>query len=809
MSPNENNFKLVSHQYSRFRDAAGNPIFPNSNPNIQISNLPEIIDKIPGCLHHIINYNGLNLKPTVFTPTVISRYDVVRVKYKVLGLPRNKTEYTGWTRSFPFEKIPSKQNVTTGLKWCQRRSILQDLECLDIPFIDNSPKTKSWTCEAHWYLFPPNPMADSGFYFKNKYDATSPLQLTIPGAYKRFWGIDNSIVIHDTGEDFTVNPGVLTKTKSIYDIIVTNMEPMNFITINAWSHSLSCPFNNVPGFQYTTTGREEFTFNLAKKTDGLNVNYQLTSAIHFCRHCKKFRTFYPVEFFDVSEQGIQNQIKISNSNPGNIHWGFLFAGEVFNAIDSDEDQGLFHVSPYKYILSEEFRTEATLEKSRIKSELRLLLQNVLGSNITYFLTHNGYQKADQNWQGEDAALLPNDVRKLPILVLSMVGKIDYVPFRFHSSHLKFVSCGQALFEQLAFEELSSIFDGYTWFSLLVSVTTMAFLAEYSLQHRHGCKPGVYPGKKNSNFLSFMAPMRALTEQGDPFTNDLVRITSLRPALGLFLLMTLVLSNAYKNKNITKITLPLAPIPFDNFDALVKYSFKTFTKVVIPSGFKDMWKYIPFPQLVSSLIETKRELNNHFSILLPSELYLYVMGEYSQLTYYVAPTNMSKKAAFLINHTSIHPQWKNILTTGRPRSLEIVGKCNNTALFMPDVEAHETYYKLAKMASNKGKVYLSQESLFETEYGVGFGRWVDPIVFGRMGKLHVAGLWNWWTHFYVEFMARLRGERVNARDEMEALAPKKSSLEGHISVVFIVYVVMILAIIIYFVFEINWTIFQKR
>jgi len=103
LNPNPNNFRLVSHQYSNYRGDSINGWNTWKNRDLQLINLAETIDKIPNCLHHLVNYNGIDLDPTT-TPLVLSRYDVVHVKYQVLSHPSKIPKYTEWTRTFPFEK---------------------------------------------------------------------------------------------------------------------------------------------------------------------------------------------------------------------------------------------------------------------------------------------------------------------------------------------------------------------------------------------------------------------------------------------------------------------------------------------------------------------------------------------------------------------------------------------------------------------------------------------------------------------------------------------------------------------------------
>lgn len=55
--------------------------------------------------------------------------------------------------------------------------------------------------------------------------------------------------------------------------------------------------------------------------------------------------------------------------------------------------------------------------------------------------------------------------------------------------------------------------------------------------------------------------KVLVEQGDPIPATGGRkVNIMRIALSFFSLVSIVLSNAYKNENIIRLTVPLAPIP---------------------------------------------------------------------------------------------------------------------------------------------------------------------------------------------------------------------------------------------------------
>ncbi|CAL8127495.1 unnamed protein product [Orchesella dallaii] len=702
-SPIKDTFKLVSHQYSTYRSDSNKQPSSWNGRNDKLTNLAETISRIPRCLHHIINYNGIDL-PESEIPLVLSRYDVVKVKYQVItkdGSRGTALSFTEWTRTFPFEKVPLKNR--SGLEWCQRLSMILDMDCYDIPLVDNSPKTKPWLCETHWYLFPPNRNREPLLYTSQvrRYDPQPSLRLVIPAAYKVFWGFG----FNQEKEENSIYAflRIPIKSRPIYDIIITKMEPVDFITINAWSNTLAAAYNNFIN-RYTTSSREEFTLKLVTQHDP--ETFALGEAVHFCRHCKQFESFFPVEFIDeFSEEGIKTRVQKSNLNTDNIHWGIFFLGHMFNSFDEDQDDELFNVSPYKILLSRFLNKAESLEDVRMKCEIRLLMQSVIG-NVTYQVMHPVSWKHPR-WGKIPRAIPVTDVRRQPVLVAVMGGEYDYSEFRIHRSRLKFVSCGEAPKEGLAYRELTSIFDNPTWVGIVVTMVSMVLLSEISLklENEREMYAKVGPTKAlwkyfvpngNGSSLGFLAPVMALLEQGDPFASRYLRIRRLRLAICVFLLMSLVISNAYKNENVTKITLPLAPIPVNTFGALVKYSFEVFTRIRIIGGFKNLEKY--FPDL-TSFVDPERKGDKHISANFPSELYLYVMGQHapSHLVNDSTLQNRSTEAEKMLNYTKIHPQWKSVMFQGYPKTVNFLGDyCNGTALYLPDIEAMEAFYELSSI-----------------------------------------------------------------------------------------------------------------
>jgi len=110
---------------------------------------------------------------------------------------------------------------------------------------------------------------------------------------------------------------------------------------------------------------------------------------------------------------------------------------------------------------------------------------------------------------------------------------------------------------------------------------------------------------------------------------------------------------------------------------------------------------------------------------------------------------------------------------------VLQECNNTALFLSDVDAQLTFFELRRNLSIKQNVFLSKESMFEFQYKYSIGRWTAPTILHRLGSLEVGGFFNWWTNLIVNYMTKIRGGETAERQK------QRTDLGGNISVIFIV------------------------
>lgn len=122
-------------------------------------NITKYTEVFSACLVHAINFQNRDIisSKDIFTPIMLSAYYVEKVKYK-LELNKNKTEFETQGNIFQIEK----QNLSQPIEFCH--NILFENRCNDLPFLDQTSRTKPWICEVHLFLYPPTFEEDPSFY---------------------------------------------------------------------------------------------------------------------------------------------------------------------------------------------------------------------------------------------------------------------------------------------------------------------------------------------------------------------------------------------------------------------------------------------------------------------------------------------------------------------------------------------------------------------------------------------------------------------------------------------------------------------
>lgn len=135
------------------------------------------------------------------------------------------------------------------------------------------------------------------------------------------------------------------------------------------------------------------------------------------------------------------------------------------------------------------------------------------------------------------------------------------------STLGFVSCGESKLSSLPFRELTSVFDGWIWLMLILTMIAV-IIPLRSLSE-------VQVGSSSS----WLSPLKLFLEQGDPYLASVTNDRRMRWFIGTFLLAGIVLSNAYKNENIYNMITPRNPILYETLEELIRNNFTIYSRII--------------------------------------------------------------------------------------------------------------------------------------------------------------------------------------------------------------------------------------
>ncbi|CAL8143484.1 unnamed protein product [Orchesella dallaii] len=147
--------------------------------------------------------------------------------------------------------------------------------------------------------------------------------------------------------------------------------------------------------------------------------------------------------------------------------------------------------------------------------------------------------------------------------------------------LTFVSCGDEPLQTFAFLELFSVFDFYVWIGITVIVILfMPFFLSICQFLEAYINSELESSAKFFNTNVYFQPISLMLEQGGAYTAKQANTASLIPYLASLLLVSIVLTNAYKNDNVYNMIAPRKSIPYTLFNQLVADNFSIYTRITL-------------------------------------------------------------------------------------------------------------------------------------------------------------------------------------------------------------------------------------
>lgn len=784
----------TSFDYSAYRQ--GDPV--NEKERFEMASLETFLNFFGDCLSHVINYNGYDL-PTATSPVILSRYDIVQVtllkETTKTWLMFTRPEQKVFRRKVPFEKLSRiKHQVATP---CKRDWLLKEcmVENVDVPFLDLTTKIRPWRCEVHFYLLPPSIQEDEMFYEEIHLGERT---LLIPQSYRKFWresaafrntinGTSQASYIIDTRQRFEILilQAGKQRTKDLIEMIET------------WSRAVLQMFD-MYGLQdiWITTQREllvTFAWS-AIKSDNLTqrVLNMLDDIIVLCRHCVRCSPLQPTNIGKL--KNLYRSLDQINSDTdkmvGRIQAPLSMLASIWN--HSFE-------FPSGEMTTQEFRTllqwAPTLNFIRDEMTSRFL-RSVHGNLTIHLRMHNCIVSYQTSLHKEPGCRCLDHINFYPHVVLAAAGDLRYSEMDFQHTDLLFVSCETPLKTHVDLENLVNIFDLWTWLSVLACVCIIPLVLMWVLKHHQRSS------KTPNNFVpSCLMVFKILVEQGNPVTQEsLLDIASYRTLFIPVIMVGLVISCAYKNENITRMTLPTTSLPFDRFHLLVENNFTILTRVVISgeaSAKGNAWLDIAF-RILNELVLIPLNITfeggrgHELGLGLKTELldftrYQHSYGEqFLELTNIYQPS-LSVFTQYLLNNTKRDPGWVKA-RANETFQQSVLQQCNKTAYLLPDVEAREMYYLMQQSEgpNTRKNVFLGDPSHPLLSFGLGlrFLHWTSPKILQRLRGLKQSGIVEWFENFVVKFMTKVKTPRNIFRDEEELTSFRPSNTKGNIVVVFV-------------------------
>lgn len=275
----------------------------------------------------------------------------------------------------------------------------------------------------------------------------------------------------------------------------------------------------------------------------------------------------------------------------------------------------------------------------------------------------------------------------------------------------------------------------------------------------------------------------------------------RLIMGIWVIMGVILSNAYKGDNITELTAPLPQFRWELLDQLIAHHFSYYRHINLLMLMEKYWEYDKFEYLGKDVVEER--VDNLIELMLDMEYY-----QFMQIS---LKSNSSRIDAVLqgtIHLNSSFGKSENI--SDMNQFLRLFAKCDKQAYIGPYQSVLQVSLRLSKILSASGKsgsVQRSKEALNWTTI-----RWdlrFIPIpasrLFIRYNTIWQSGLPQMWDDWFLRVSTLI--ERLDAAHSLYLDSqPKKLTLKDNVVVIFMLYSTLTFSLSLAFISELRHHIF---
>jgi len=310
-------------------------------------------------------------------------------------------------------------------------------------------------------------------------------------------------------------------------------------------------------------------------------------------------------------------------------------------------------------------------------------------------------------------------------------------------------------------------------------------------------------KQNPSLIPFMA----FLEQG--VGGDSTRIASFSWLVGTWMLVCVILSNAYKGQNITDLTAPRKPLLFETFSDLLENNFTFYSKRRrVYQLDKKEFIYYPYPTATEWVTAVYKYIRDQF----PAEDYEQIKSTDPKHSWNSPRFSGIRNEINGISNRTISVLWKEDMSPDP--LLEEALNCNRTAII--DEEGKVDKYE-AELKQLKPRKYIAKakQSVLESKAGWSASSAKDPFLSRNVERLLQSGIVGFWQKYkqfleiltkgslkkiYEHALKNNEGESVIGDELLQDLGEAKPlSLLGNMRVVFYLFsFVIFCGIVTYFV-----------
>lgn len=316
--------------------------------------------------------------------------------------------------------------------------------------------------------------------------------------------------------------------------------------------------------------------------------------------------------------------------------------------------------------------------------------------------------------------------------------------------LRYVGCGKKGFSSIPFMELVTIFDTLIWFCIFLTMLTMSVSLKVLM--------------KNENLIRLIfSTLKVFLEQGDPFHFDVGNIsTKLRCITAIFLLIGIVLSNAYKNSNVYNMVIPRKLVLYKNFKELVRDNFSVYTRTssiywdsIRENRFQNLIQEVNFrgtrvyiKSNIQSIVEEYSAIAGSFQleetmvesgILETTKFHPDSVSLFIKILENVLPTENFQRGLI---YEVISEQTSAYQIQEEHMLLNSLKSCEKTALLLPG-HICKKYFTLLLKKEHQANLFIGDESYSNVDSLFYLQGWIPPHVITRVKFAAESGMWKWW------------------------------------------------------------------